>query len=151
MQDFQQHTGLIVSIANRYKRPGIDVQDLIQEGFLGMYEASKRYVNTKNTKFSTYATFWIKKFILKYIDKEIKGGIKYPELVPVVERDIDITPFLLELSVEDLKLVVLRYGFGNTKSLSYSELGSHYNRSREWARKKIKLLVKKLYKLIKEE
>jgi RNA polymerase sigma factor (sigma-70 family) len=54
---------------NKYRNYNITLEDLIQEGFLGLMYAKRNYDNQKNTKFSSYATFWIKKMMLKYINK----------------------------------------------------------------------------------
>jgi len=67
-----EHTGLVRSIALSYPHCGIDHEDLMQEGFLGLLEAMRHYRVEFQTKFSTYAVFWIKKYILKAIDRELK-------------------------------------------------------------------------------
>ena len=54
---------LVVSIARKCNNSDIPILDLIQEGNLGLYDAIVRFDKTKNIKFSTYAAFWIKKYI----------------------------------------------------------------------------------------
>ena len=54
---------LVVSVANKYKNRGIPFIDLIQEGNIGLMEAVKRFNIEKETKFSTYATWWIRQAI----------------------------------------------------------------------------------------
>tara|TARA_Y100000310_G_C20539154_1_gene742345 strand:- start:33 stop:860 length:828 start_codon:yes stop_codon:yes gene_type:complete len=51
---------LVVKIAQGYKGMGLDVEDLINEGNIGLQEAAKRYDADKGAKFSSYASLWIK-------------------------------------------------------------------------------------------
>jgi RNA polymerase sigma-32 factor len=58
---------LVVKIALEYYNTYSNVLDLIQEGNIGLLRAVKKYNPHKGTKFATYAAFWIRAFILKYI------------------------------------------------------------------------------------
>ena len=57
---------LVVSIAREYHGRG-PLLDLCQEGSIGLLKATKKFDYTKNTRFSTYATDWIRREILRYI------------------------------------------------------------------------------------
>ena len=61
------HVRLAVSIAPKYKKYGLPVSDLIQEGVAGLLEAFKRFDSTKDVRFSTYAGYWIAATIQHYI------------------------------------------------------------------------------------
>ena len=58
---------LVVKIAMGYYNTYINILDLIQEGNVGLLHAVKKYNPYKGTKFSTYAQFWIRAYILKYL------------------------------------------------------------------------------------
>jgi RNA polymerase sigma-32 factor len=58
---------LVVKIALGYYNTYMNVRDLIQEGNIGLMQAVKKYNPYKGTKFSTYASFWIRAYMLKYI------------------------------------------------------------------------------------
>jgi RNA polymerase sigma-32 factor len=58
---------LVVKIAMEYRRAWVNVLDLIQDGNLGLLEAVQRFDPYKGVKLSTYAAYWIRAYILKYI------------------------------------------------------------------------------------
>jgi RNA polymerase sigma-32 factor len=59
---------LVVKIALGYKRLWMqNLMDLIQEGNIGLIKAVEKFDPDKNVKFSYYASFWIKAYIIKYL------------------------------------------------------------------------------------
>jgi RNA polymerase sigma-32 factor len=58
---------LVIKIAMGYYNTYLNILDLIQEGNVGLLHAVKKYNPYKGTKFSTYAQFWIRAYILKYL------------------------------------------------------------------------------------
>ncbi|MBI5903225.1 MAG: sigma-70 family RNA polymerase sigma factor [Deltaproteobacteria bacterium] len=68
---------LAVNIAKRYINRGLPLQDLIEEGNIGLIKAVERFKVTKECKFSTYATYWIKQSIERAITNQ-SGVVRLP-------------------------------------------------------------------------
>ena len=58
---------LVVKIALDYYSYHLNILDLIQEGNVGLLRAVQKYDPERGTRFSTYASFWIRAYILKYL------------------------------------------------------------------------------------
>jgi RNA polymerase sigma-32 factor len=58
---------LVVKIALDYYSYHLNVLDLIQEGNVGLLRAVRKFEPERGTRFSTYASFWIRAYILKYL------------------------------------------------------------------------------------
>jgi RNA polymerase primary sigma factor len=63
---------LVIYLAKKQKGHNIPLEDLIQEGNLGLLKAIDKFDWTKGFRFSTYATWWIKQSISQYILKRKK-------------------------------------------------------------------------------
>lgn len=75
-QLWEQNRGMIGKIACKYKGYE-DLEDLKQQGFLGLYDAVEGYNPDQGTSFITYATFWIQQSIQRYID-DCCGVVRIP-------------------------------------------------------------------------
>ena len=58
---------LSVAIAKRYTKPGVSLNDLVQEGNIGLMIAASKFNGDLDYKFSTYAVWWIKQRMTRYI------------------------------------------------------------------------------------
>ena len=69
---------LIISVARKFRGRGLDFEDLVQEGNLGLIVAIEKFDYTKGFKFSTYAIHWIKQAIRRALYKK-RYTVRRPE------------------------------------------------------------------------
>ncbi|KAL9183538.1 hypothetical protein ACHAXT_004394 [Thalassiosira profunda] len=80
---------LVVSIARRYHGVGVNVQDLVQEGSLGLARAAEKFDPKKGFKFSTYASWWIQQAVFRsiaYHSRTIRLPVHVHNLLNKVRR-----------------------------------------------------------------
>ena len=66
-QMVESNMRLVISIARKYCNVGLSLQDLVQEGSLGLSRAAEKFEPKKGFKFSTYASWWIQQAIFRAI------------------------------------------------------------------------------------
>lgn len=79
---------LVINIAKTYRNRSIPLEDLIQEGAIGLMQAAERFDPDKGFRFSTYATHWIRQAIGRAIDNKSKA-IRLPAHVSQSLRRIE--------------------------------------------------------------
>ena len=110
---------LVVSLAKRYQGCGMSLQDLIQEGNLGLMKAAEKFDASKGFRFSTYAAWWINQTIGRALadqSKAIRVPVHMTENINKLRRlSRDLTVTLgheptdedlakaMEVSVDDIK------------------------------------------------
>jgi RNA polymerase sigma-32 factor len=58
---------LVVKIAHEYRRTAFHLLDLVQEGNMGLMQAVKKYDPLKGVKLSSYAAWWIRAYIIRFL------------------------------------------------------------------------------------
>ena len=132
-----EYLPLVKSIANKYAHLSVPIEDLIQEGLIGLLEAADKFRDDKGAKFSTYATFWIKKKMLAAIDKEKKSSLDSIKLteesVEAKEDELITSPYLkLPQNMPDIEKKILRMLF--EEQLTLKEISQELKISRERVR-----------------
>jgi len=107
------HLRLVIYVAKKYKKYGLDFLDLIQEGNIGLIKATQCWEYQINTRFSTYATWWVRQRIIKalsqqsqiirrptYLEERIK---KMTKTRSKLRRDLEGEPSHEEIA-KDMKL-----------------------------------------------
>lgn len=152
----EEYKGLVVDIANKYKHLGLPIEDIIQEGMLGLLQAQQNFKEDKGAKFSTYATYWIKKYILAAVEKEKKGSLNSIKLVDETvkdekakakfESDIKISKFLKltdDIPIEEQKVLRMLYEEQYTLKEIAEELDISRERTRQLKEKALRRLRSK--------
>ncbi|MDQ0513835.1 RNA polymerase primary sigma factor [Mycoplasmoides fastidiosum] len=85
---------LIVSIAKKYLNRGLNLEDLVQEGSLGLMKAIQKFDYKLENKFSTYATWWIRQAITRSIADQART-IRIPvHMVETINKVVKVERYL---------------------------------------------------------
>jgi RNA polymerase primary sigma factor len=66
----EANTRLVVSVAKRYRGMGVPFLDLIQAGNVGLLKAADRFDHRRGHKFATYATWWIRQAVTRFLSDQ---------------------------------------------------------------------------------
>lgn len=102
---------------NRHSLNEDEYQDLTQEGTIGLIRAAEKFDSSKNIKFTTYSSYWIRSHLQKYMKRYYRH--KYVSLDSTLMQDFGKPDIIPEVNVESLSeqdqfLIYLRYTRGKT-------------------------------------
>ena len=81
---------LVVKIARPYAASDVSFMDLVQEGNLGLMHAAEKYDHAKKVRFCTYANWWIRQFIIRYLTNK-RRIVRLPHRKEEILRKIQCT------------------------------------------------------------
>ncbi|AEW44919.1 RNA polymerase sigma factor RpoD [Mycoplasma haemocanis str. Illinois] len=104
---------LVQSVAKKYLNYGFPMDDLVQEGFFGLMKAVQKFNYNLGNKFSTYATWWIRQFIVRSIAEKYRI-IRVPvHLQGIIKRFNKISMVLMaekgEPNLQDILTEMQKY------------------------------------------
>lgn len=167
---------LVVYIARRFENTGINIEDLISIGTIGLIKAVGTYRLDKNIKLATYASRCIENEILMYLRKNAsrKGEVSFDEplntdwdgnelllsdvlgtdadtVMRPIEEDVDrslLAQAIRILSPREKQIITLRFGLGGGKEQTQKEVADQLGISQSYISRLEKRIIQRLKKEI---
>ncbi len=90
----RHNLALVIAIVRRYPHGGVRLDDLVQEGNIGLMRAVDKFDPRVGTRFSTYASWWIRAYVRKYL-KTARSAVR-PQSGAVAPSDLSLDASLGE-------------------------------------------------------
>ena len=168
---------LVVFLANKYENTGVDLEDLVSIGTIGLMKGVKTFSSDKNIKLATYASRCIDNEILMFLrkNKKVKGEVSFEEslsfdadgnelhLEDVLGTDVDVVTRPLEddlnkrlmmdeierLSKRDREIIIMRYGLFDHEEKTQKEVADILGISQSYISRIEKKVIKRLKNIVK--
>jgi len=168
---------LVVFLAKKYENTGVDLEDLVSIGTIGLIKGVNTYKLDKNIKLATYASRCIDNEILMFLRKNkrrrtevsFEDSLSYdaegnelhledilgtePDIVTSgIEKESDKKLLSIEiskLSPRDRQIMTLRYGLGNTEEMTQKDVANVLGISQSYISRIEKKVIRKLKNVIK--
>lgn len=169
---------LVVFLSKKYENTGIDLEDLVSIGTIGLIKGINTYKLGKNIKLATYASRCIDNEILMFLrkNKKRRGEVSFEDslsydaegnelrLEDILGTDPDIVTKGLEeetekyllyreidkLSGRDKQIMILRYGLYNNEEMTQKEVADLLNISQSYISRIEKKVIRKLKNIVRE-
>ena len=163
---------LVVFLAKKYENTGVDLEDLVSIGSVGLMKGVNTYKLDKNIKLATYASRCIDNEILMFLrkNKRRKGEISFEDnlsydsegnelhLEDILGTDSDVVTKGLEQEIEkkllyeeieklndrDKKIMILRYGLYNSEEMTQKDVAELLGISQSYISRIEKKVIRKL-------
>ena len=129
---------LVVYIARRFENTGINIEDLISIGTIGLIKAVGTYRTDKNIKLATYASRCIENEILMYLMRPIEEDVDRSLLAAAINT----------LSPREKEIITLRFGLGGGKEQTQKEVADRLGISQSYISRLEKRIINRLKKEI---
>lgn len=168
---------LVVFLAKKYENTGIDLEDLVSIGTIGLIKGVSTYKSDKNIKLATYASRCIDNEILMFLrkNKRRKGEVSFednlsydaegnelhledilgtePDIVTKGIEDKSDKKMLYEeigrLNGRDKQIMVLRYGLGGAEEMTQKDVASLLGISQSYISRIEKKVIRRLKNMAK--
>lgn len=168
---------LVVFLAKKYENTGVDLEDLVSIGTIGLIKGVGTYKLDKNIKLATYASRCIDNEILMFLrkNKKRRGEISFEDslsfdsegnelhLEDILGTDHDIVTKGIEKETEkqllyqeieklnsrDRKIMILRYGLYNQPEMTQKDVASLLNISQSYISRIEKKVIRRLRNMVK--
>ena len=163
---------LVVYIAKRFENTGLNIEDLISIGTIGLIKAINTYRSDKNIKLATYASRCIENEILMYLRKNAnqKAEVSFDEplntdwdgnelllsdilgtdgdtVLRPIEDDVDrqlLTTAVSRLSEREREIITLRFGLGGREEKTQKEVADYLGISQSYISRLEKRIIARL-------
>lgn len=167
---------LVVFLAKKYENTGIDLEDLVSIGTIGLIKGINTFTKSKNIKLATYASRCIDNEILMYLrkNKKIKSEVSIDASLSldgegnelhledvlgtpkdIVSKGIEeetekaiMMNEILHLKPRDRDIMILRYGLFNNQELTQKEVAEKLGISQSYISRIEKKVIKRLKNLV---